>query len=170
MLLVLQAKAGARERLRSLRWRPLHGRWTSLRARQHTRVPPRQSVYGLEARGAPDDDAFNRETGQGRVHEKKGDYSDALSKGSVVHLMAIESSGGMNDPLIKTLKALDKLSRSPDGHDTTEYGDARHSTTSFFQYHASALSLAVQLAVTRTGALHSQSSCCPVLPRQHCTC
>jgi len=123
-------------------------------------------VYGLEARGAPDDDAFNRETGQGRVHEKKGDYSDALSKGSVVHLMAIESSGGMNDPLIKTLKALDKLSRSPDGHDTTEYGDARHSTTSFFQYHASAPSLAVQLADAHS-ILAIKLLPCPSSPALH---
>ena len=79
--------------------------------------------------------------------------------------MAIESSGGMNDPLIKTLKALDKLS-SPDGHDTTEYGDARHSTTSFFQYHASAPSLAVQLADAHS-ILAIKLLPCPSSPALH---
>ena len=88
--------------------------------------------------------------GQGRVHEKKGDYSDALSKGNIVRLMSIESTGAMSPELVKTLKALDKLAHSPDGNDTTEYGDARHSTRSFFQYHAGALSLAVQLADARS--------------------
>ena len=88
--------------------------------------------------------------GQGRVHEKKGDYSDALSKGNVVNLMSLESTGAMSPDLVKTLKALDKLARSPDGHDATAYGSARHSTRSFFQYHSSALSLAVQLADARS--------------------
>ena len=51
---------------------------------------------------------------------------------------------------VKTLKALDKLARSPDGYDDTKYGEARHYPRSFFQYHASALSLAVQLADARS--------------------
>ena len=86
----------------------------------------------------------------GRVHAKKGDYADALGKGSLVHLMSIESTGAMSQELVKTLKALDKLARSPDGNDSTTNGSARHSTRSFFQYHSSALSLAVQLADARS--------------------
>ena len=97
-----------------------------------------------------DDPACDRVKGQGRVHAKKGDYSDALSKGNIVNLMSLESTGAMSPDLVKTLKALDKLARSPDGYDTTAYGEARHSTRSFFQYHASALSLAVQLADARS--------------------
>ena len=64
--------------------------------------------------------------------------------------VSLESTGAMSPDLVKTLKALDKLARSPDGYDTTAYGEARHSTRSFFQYHASALSLAVQLADARS--------------------
>ena len=67
-----------------------------------------------------------------------------------MHLVSIESTGAMDHKLVKALKALDKLARSPDGHDTTKYGTARHSTRSFFQYHSSALSLAVQLADARS--------------------
>ena len=110
----------------------------------------RTKVYGLDVRGSPDQPALNRETGVGRVDAKPGDYSDALGKGSLVHLMSIESTGAMSPDLVKTLKALDKLARSPDGHDATPYGTARHSTHSFFQYHSSALSLAVQLADARS--------------------
>ena len=67
-----------------------------------------------------------------------------------MHLVSIESTGAMNPELVKTLKALDKLARSPDGNDTAVYGEARHSTRSFFQYHSGALSLAVQLADARS--------------------
>ena len=86
----------------------------------------------------------------GSTREGAGDYSDALSKGSLVHLMSMESTGAMSPDLVKTLKALDKLARSPDGYDSTVYGTARHSTRSFFQYHTSAISLAVQLADARS--------------------
>ena len=100
-------------------------------------------MLGHAARGGAGEPPLDRRTGVGRVSAKKGDYADALSKGHGVHLLAMEGSGAMNSTLVALLRALAKGIGLPDVQDTTVYGTARGSTTSFFEHHISAISAAI---------------------------
>ena len=70
-------------------------------------------VFGHPARGDPDDPPLNRVTGEGRVHEKPGQYADALSKGISTELYVTESTGAFSAPLNRCLRQLGKASTWP---------------------------------------------------------
>ena len=60
-----------------------------------------------------------------------------------MHLLVLEESGAMNGALVRLLRALSKGIGLPDVHDTTVYGTARASPTSFYTHHMAAISAAV---------------------------
>ena len=103
-------------------------------------------VFGQTARGDPNGRQLDRRSGEGFVKAEKGQYSDALSKGNNVHLLASESTGALSGPFVKLLKTLDKLAKSPEGHDSTVYGLGRASPQSFFRHHVAAISSAIVCA------------------------
>ena len=103
-------------------------------------------VFGQSARGAPTERALNRRTGEGRVDDEPGQYSDALAKGNIVHLLAAESTGALSAMFVKLLKHLDAAAKSPHGHDHTVYGTGRASPHSFFRHHLAAISSAIKRA------------------------
>ena len=75
-----------------------------------------------------------------------GQYSDALAKGNIVHLLAAESTGALSAMFVKLLKHLDAAAKSPHGHDHTVYGTGRASPHSFFRHHLAAISSAIKRA------------------------
>ena len=91
----------------------------------------RSTVLGLVASGLHDDEPLDRRTGIGRVAARSGDYADAISKGTTVHLLATESSGALSSSTVRLLRALAKRVASPEGHDATVYGTGRASPKSF---------------------------------------
>ena len=81
-----------------------------------------------------------------RVNEEPGHYTDALSKGHNVYLLATESSGALSPALVKMLRCLAKSTLDPDGHDSTPYGTGRASPKSFYPHHVAAISSAIVCA------------------------
>ena len=69
-------------------------------------------------------------------------YSDGLSKGHKLTLLATEPTGACSPRLARLIRALARLADEP-GADTTAYGEARCSPASFYQHHLSAVSAAV---------------------------
>ena len=61
-------------------------------------------------------------------------YADAQRRGNPVSLFVAEPSGGVNDPLRDSLRALDHASRVATSTDATVYGVARSSPTRFYLY------------------------------------
>ena len=116
-------------------------------------------VLGQSARGAPGEHALNRLNGEGRVDYKPGQYTDALTKGNIVHLLAAESTGALSAAFVKLLKHLDRVAKTPGGHDHTVYGTGRASPRSFFRHHLAAISSAIKRADAlsiRNHAAHMQ--------------
>ena len=103
----------------------------------------RGQVLGLAARGNPDDRPLDRHTGAGRVDAKGGDYADARGKGTVVTLLATESSGALSHCTIRLIRRLAALVATPEGHDATVYGLSPSSPQSFYRHHLSAISSAI---------------------------
>ena len=63
-----------------------------------------------------------------------------------VLLLHCESSGAVARPLNMYLKGLAKQSKSPDGCDSTAYGQGRASPSSFYAHHLASLSCAIVFA------------------------
>jgi hypothetical protein len=103
-------------------------------------------VFGVKARGSPDDKPFNHTTGVGRVHARDGHYADAISHGRPVHLFATESSGALSRPIIKEVRRLAKASAAKGGTDHTAFGTGRTSQRKFFPHHLASISSAIVMA------------------------
>ena len=91
----------------------------------------------------PHDPPLDRRTGVGRVDATAGNYSDALAKGNLVHLLATESTGALSPAVILLLKELAKATQGTDGVDSTVYGLGRASPQSFFPHHLAAISSSI---------------------------
>ena len=106
----------------------------------------REITLGVKARGNPGDRPLDHTTGAGRVEARDGDYTDALSKGSEVHLLVTETTGAFSHSLEKALRALATIAKLPEVDDTTIYGTSRSSPRSFYGHHAAAVSAAIVFA------------------------
>jgi hypothetical protein len=104
------------------------------------------TVFGVKARGKPDDKPFNHSTGMGRVHASDGHYVDAISHSRSVNLFATESSGALDRPIVKEVRRLAKSSAAAGGADYTAYGTGRTSQRKFFPHHIASISSAIVLA------------------------
>ena len=61
-------------------------------------------------------------------------------------VLGYESSGAVARPLNMYLKGLAKQSKSPDGCDSTAYGQGRASPSSFYAHHLASLSCSIVFA------------------------
>ena len=96
----------------------------------------REITLGVPARGDGDERPLDRATGEGRVEARDGDYADALTKGTEVHLLITETTGAFSRSLEKALRALATVAKLPEVDDTTIYGISRASPRSFYGHHA----------------------------------
>ena len=65
----------------------------------NTEEKQRIVVFGATARGLRTDHAYDRTTGSGWLGERRGHYTDALSKRSVVHLVHTETTSAFSPAL-----------------------------------------------------------------------
>jgi hypothetical protein len=79
----------------------------------------------------------------------KGDYADALSKGSRVIPAVVETTGGVVPHLRAYLRYLARRARRARGLDGTVYGSSRTSANSFYKHHIQRIALAAQLGDAR---------------------
>ena len=100
----------------------------------------RRKTLGLKQRGAPGQDPYDRTTGIGYVAATDGDYADALRKRRDVILFVTEPLGAVCECGVRLLRHLSHLANTVGHRDSTEYGEAPTSTSSFFIHHLSALS------------------------------
>ena len=109
----------------------------------------RIKVLGCRRRGRRRQGPFNHSTGKGWVKEVKGDYADALSKGSRVIPGVVETMGGVVPHLRAYLRYLARRARHAGGLDGTVYGSSRTSASSFYSHHIQRIGLAAQLGDAR---------------------
>ena len=103
---------------------------------------PVPQEHGLQPQGPLD-----RRTGLGWVAATdKHDYADAQRKGNHVLLLITENSGAMHRDLVRALHGLAAQSRLATSEDSTQYGTARTSPSSFFAHHLANVSAAVVYA------------------------
>ena len=110
----------------------------------------RALVYGQVTHGAPADGPFDRTTGCGWVRAEDGQYADALRKGHAVMLLGMESTGALFPPFALHLQLLGRQSTMPGTVDTTRYGAARASPSSFYRHHSASIAAAVVFADAHT--------------------
>ena len=90
---------------------------------------------------------LDRRTGLGWVTATaKHDYADAQRKGNYVLLLITENSGAMHRDLVRVLHGLALQSRLATSEDSTQYGTARTSPSSFLAHHLASVSAAVVYA------------------------
>ena len=105
----------------------------------------RITVLGCRRRGRRRDGPLNHSTGKGWVKEVRGDYADALSKGSRVIPAVVETMGGVVPHFRAYLRYLARRARRAHALDGTVYGTSRTSATSFYVHHVQRIALAAQL-------------------------
>ena len=107
----------------------------------------RAAVLGHPQRGDPDtEEQLDRDSGDGWVAAKDGDYADALSKGHAVILLVTESTGAFSADLDRVLRRLARAARASGSIDHTPYGTSRASTRSHYTFHSAAISAAIVTA------------------------
>ena len=109
----------------------------------NTEEGARVLVHGLAERGDPDGPAFNRLTGTGWVRARRGQYSDAASKGHHTTLLTAESTGALAPSFRALLRILGRQAVAPGTQDSTVYGTARASPRTFFAHHHAAITSAI---------------------------
>ena len=80
-----------------------------------------------------------------RQDTRRGQYSDAISKGHPTVLLGMESTGALFHTFALFLRMLGRQSTAPGTHDSTVYGAARASPKTF-RHHTAAISAAVTSA------------------------
>ena len=99
---------------------------------------------GTEEHGHQSQGPLDRRTGLGWVAATtKHDYADAQRKGNHVLLLITENSGAMHRDLVRALHELAVQARLNTSEDSTQYGTARTSPSSFFAHHLANISAAV---------------------------
>ena len=105
------------------------------------------TTLGTKARGHRSEGPLDRRTGLGWVAATTNhDYADAQRKGNYVLLLITESSGAMHRDLVRVLHGLALQSSLTTTEDSTQYGTARTSPSSFLAHHLASISAAVVYA------------------------
>ena len=106
----------------------------------------------MPAKGDPTrDEPHSRDTGEGFTRATVDhDYADAQRRGNPVTLLVCETTGALSSTFVRALRALGKQARAPTTHDSTRYGLARTSPTSFYVHHVAAISAAIAYADATT--------------------
>ena len=108
---------------------------------------PAVTTLGTTARGHRSEGPLDRRTGLGWVAATTNhDYADAQRKGNYVLLLITESSGAMHRDLVRVLHGLAQQSSLTTTEDSTQYGTARTSPSSFLAHHLASISAAVVYA------------------------
>ena len=107
-----------------------------------TEEPLRRLIYGHKARGNKRDGPLNHATGLGWVASVKGQYADALQKGTIVNAMIVEATGGVTPATLAVVRRLTRRSQGKGAVDRTQYGTTRVSTKSFYTHHTQQMSKA----------------------------
>jgi hypothetical protein len=110
----------------------------------NTEEPYRVLVLGCKKRGAKSQGPFNHYTGRGYVKAMAGQYADALSKGSRVVPLIVETLGGITPHALSYVRYLDRRTRGRGKRDSTAYGRSRTSARTFYTHHTQRISLAAQ--------------------------
>ena len=105
------------------------------------------TTLGTKERGHRSEGPLDRRTGLGWVAATANhDYADAQRKGNYVLLLITESSGAMHRDLVRVLHGLALQSSLTTTEDSTQYGTARTSPSSFLAHHLASVSAAVVYA------------------------
>ena len=128
------------------RRRPTAGRQRALRLASvdlPSTSPPTRSVPRSTA--TPPKGPFDRRAGLGWVAATatKHDYADAQGKGNHVLLLITEKSSAMHRDLVRAIHELGVQARLDPSEDSTQYGPACTSPSSFFAHHLANISAAV---------------------------
>ena len=78
-------------------------------------------------------------------------------RGPPVSLLVTESTGALSATTVRALLALGKQARAPTTHDSTRYGTASTSPSSFFAHHTAAISAAIVRA-DATSVMHAAAA------------
>ena len=113
-----------------------------VRARTHT----------VEASGP-----FDHATAKGYVAPHKGQYADALSKGSQVWVLVAEVTGALDATVAALLRLLGSRAKIKGHRDGTVYGASRMATRDFATHHMRVLSLAIASSVGESIVHHARS-------------
>ena len=100
---------------------------------------------GGRGSGREGDKPFNHRTGLGYVAPHAGHYADALSKGTNVVLVLVETTGAVHPNVASMLRAWHNEAGEPGHADRTKYGTSRSATRSFFSHHLRLISLAAAI-------------------------
>lgn len=101
-------------------------------------------VLGCKKRGSKADGPLNHETNRGYVQRVKGQYADALTKGSRVVPFIVETLGGIAPHPRAYTAYMGRRVRGKGARDGTKYGRSRTSARTFYTHHTQRISLAAQ--------------------------
>jgi hypothetical protein len=120
----------------------------------------RAVVLGHDARDPSAARCHDRQTGEGSLKARRGQYAGALALGHRVVLLATESTGAFSTALVRLLRRLASNAARGDASDRTVYGAGRASPRDFTTHHAAAISAAIVTAdaAAITAAAHAHAA------------